>query len=221
MALVALAAFALPLAASAATNPEFTQPTGTRIGFGTSILGTSLGAIKFETNVGTILVECNTASFTGTVMQNNGTETAVTVETTTFKGTATGGACTSSFGNITVDTNLGNGTPWCLRSTSTMNADEFQIRGSSCLAEQRSITFVLTSTTAGTCKYSRSSAIAGTYRTDTSAESSDAILSLARGANTEFVKEEGGILCPSSFELEGSFTLERDESLAKNPLYIS
>ena len=223
LALVALAAFALPAVASATTNPEITHPTGTRLATGTKIKATNIGLTKFLTPGGVTLVECSTATMTGTLTKNNGTETEGTIETTAFSGTAAGGACTSSFGNITVDTNIGNGTPWCLRSTSTMAADEFQVRGNSCANEARSITFVLTSSTVGTCKYNRPAAIKGKYKTDTAGDSnSDAILSLspATASDTEATREEGSFLCPSAGVLEMSFTMETDTATAE-PLYFS
>jgi hypothetical protein len=229
--LLALAAFALPAVASATTTPLFTEPTGTVLdptgktcttGLpGICITGTNIGTTKLKTAGGT-LVECTTASMTGALSKNTDTESEGTIHTASFSGTGTGGKCTTSFGgDATIDTNIGNGTPWCLRSTSAMNADEFQVRGNACSAESRSITFVLT-TALGTCKYNRTLAIIGKYKTDTSADSnSDAILSLAEGANTEFAKEEGGFFCPANGSLEMSFTLETDTTASSDPLWIS
>ena len=218
--LVALAAFALPAVASAATNPEITHPTGTRLATGTKIKMTSVGVEKWTAPGGATLVECSSSTMTGTLVRNNGTETEITIESTSFSGTAAGGACTSTFGNITVDTNIGNGTPWCVRSTSTMNADEFQIRGNACNLASRSITYVLTSTTAGTCKYNRATPDVGTYKTDTSPDNSDAILSIGSSVGSESTKSEGGFLCPSAMVRDWSYTLETDTATPE-PLYFS
>ena len=225
MAFVALAAFALPAVASATTNPEITHPTGTRLATGTKIKATNIGLLKFLTPGGVTLFECSTATMTGTLTRNNGTETEAVIESTSFSGTAAGGACTSSSGNLTFETNIGNGTPWCLRATSTMAADEFQIRGNSCGNEARPLTIVTTSSTAGTCKYNRGAAspLKGKYKTDTAGDgNSDAVLSLspAVASDTEFTKEEGGFLCPSAYVLEMSFTFETDTATSE-PLYIS
>jgi hypothetical protein len=231
LALVALAAFALPAVASATTNPTITEPTGTVLNPtgktcttglpGICVTATNIGSLKFKSG-GSTLFECTTASFTGSLSINSGAATEATIVSAAFGGTAAGGACTTaSFGNLSIDTNIGNGTPWCLRSTSTMAADEFQIRGNSCASESRSITLVFTFSGSGTCKYNRAAAITGTYKTDTSPENSDAILSLAAGANTEITKEEGGILCPTAFQLEISYTLETDTTPTSDPLYIS
>jgi hypothetical protein len=232
MALFALAAFILPAAASA--NPVITHPTGTvlnpKAGECTNvketicITGTSVGnLIMWNTGHTEHLVTCSKANMTGYLTKN---ETTGVIEgdihTATFGGTGSlvngEPECTGSFGNITVDTNVGNGTPWCLKSSGA--TDTFTLRGGSCTAAQRSITFVLTSTTVGTCKYNREAAASGTFTTDTPS-TNDAVLSIVPTASSTWVKEEGGFLCPSSGELEQSFTLETDTTAANDPLYIS
>jgi hypothetical protein len=215
---VVLAAFILP--ATSAASPEFTQPTGTRVGFGTSILGTAIGTQRLTDTSGNTLFECTGASLTGTMMKNNGSEAEVTIENVAFSGTAIGGGCTSNFGNIAVDTNIGNGTPWCLKLGAS---DTFIVRGNTCSAEQRSITLVLTSSTIGTCKYSRAAVLKGTFTTHSTGY---AVLTTAGSGATGvedsgITKEEGSVFCPSSGTLDLSFLLERDESPATNPLYIS
>lgn len=217
MALVALAAFALPAVASA--SPELTHPTGSTLATGSKIKATNIGATKLIAG-GTTLIECATSTMTGTLTKNSGTETEGTIESTTFSGTATEGKCTSNFGGATtIHTNIGNGTPWCLRATSAMATNEFQVRGNSCSSEARSITFVITNSI-GTCKYNRTTALKGTITTDTGGSPTDAILHLTPSANTEFTKEEGGILCPSTGQLEMSYTLELDQATA-TPVWIS
>jgi hypothetical protein len=236
MALVALAAFALPAAASAANDPDLTHPTGTLLnpatgsctGVGSTVCvtATSVGNQLLTDTSGNVLTTCSTASMTGYLSKNNGTEVEATIHNTTFAGT--GGAvngeneCTGSFGNVTVHTNIGNGTPWCLRSTAGMAEDEFQVRGGACSEASRSITFVLTSTTVGTCKYSRTEPVKGTYTTHSTG---DAILTVTGsgatgGTDTEFTKEEGGIFCPSNGTLDLKFTLETDNATGET-LYIS
>jgi hypothetical protein len=222
MALVALAAFALPAVASATNDPDLTHPTGTLLATSTAIRATSTSIIKLKDSSGNTLTECSTGDFNGTLTKNDGSNVEGSIESSTFSGTGASGECTSTFGGITVDTNIGNGTPWCVRSTSTMVTDEVQIRGNSCANAARSITFVLTSTTVGTCKYNRVEPIKGTYTTHSTG---DAIITVtAAGAtgssDAEFLKEEGGIFCPGAGRLEGSWTLETNAA-GTSPLYIS
>lgn len=221
---LALAAFALPAAASAANSPVLTHPTGTVLGKGASIDGHNTTLIVLKSG-STVLTECSSATLTGTLTKNESNTVEGNIETATFSGTGPeregDKECTSpGLGNFSVDTNLGNGTPWCIRSTSTMAEDEFQVRGGKCTEAARSITFVLTSTTVGTCKYNRTEALKGIYTTDTPGIQ-DAILHFTSGTSTEFKKEEGGILCPSTGNLEGSFTLETNNPPNTEPLYFS
>jgi hypothetical protein len=225
--LVAFAAFVLPATASA--SPVITHPTGTVLDLsktsctgvaGTAcVTATNIGVTKMKDTANNTLTECSTATMTGYLTKNSGTEIEGDIHNTTFSGSGTSGECTSTFGGITVDTNIGEGTPWCIKATSKMEPNEFQVIGGNC-GTAKEITFVLTSTTVGTCKYTRetkTSPIKGTYTTHSTG---DAVLSLAAGANTSFSKEEGGIFCPSEGTLEMSFTLETDTP-AVAPLYIS
>ena len=228
--LVALAAFVLP--ASASANPILTHPTGTTLNPATGsctgvngtvcITATNVGVVKlWNTEHNAVLTECSTADLTG-YLTSNGKANPIkgTIHTATFAGT---GAlvgqhkeCTSSFGAISVDTNLGNGVPWCIESVAT--TDEFQVRGNSCANEARPITFVLTSTTIGTCKYSRTAAVKGTFTTHSTG---DALLTVAPTVNAAFTKEEGGIFCPTSGTLDMKMTLETDTTTSADPMYIS
>jgi hypothetical protein len=227
MALFALAAFALPAVASA--SPVATHPTGTKMAVHANAAKTCAeepaGCIK-ATNIGetlirdtanaNTLVRCTTASMTGTLVENSGTSIKGNISSTAFTGTGSEGRCTDSFGAAAfVDTNIGNGTPWCLQSGAS---DTFTVRGNSCANESRSITFVLTDSVVGTCKYSRATAVSGTFTTHSTG---DAILTVAPSTtNSAFAKEEGSVLCPASGLLEMKFTLETDTATAE-PLYIS
>jgi len=252
MALVALAAFALPAVASA--SPQITHPTGTRLdpkAAGAECTGVKETICIKATNVGETLLKdgegkntltkCTTATMTGYLRRNSGTEIEADIHTATFSGT---GAefngmheCTGSIGNLTVTTNgedpaltkidegtVPSGTPYCLTATNKMAADEFQIRGGTCSESTRKITFIfdVTNPFGGSnfeCKYERGATepIKGTYTTDTTG---DAILSVTP-ANSKFTLETGGnILCPGSGTLEMSFTLETD-TVTPEPVYIS
>jgi hypothetical protein len=225
---LALAAFMLP--ASASANPILTHPTGTTLNPATGsctgvsgtvcITATSTAVVKLwptSGDTGTPLTECTSAVLTG-YLTSNGKANPIkgSIHTANFTGTGVNGECTSTFGGITVDTNVGNGVPWCIESIAT--TDEFQVRGNSCANEARSITFVLTSTTVGSCKYSRAPAVKGTFTTHSTG---DAILTVNPTANASFTKEEGGIFCPSSGTLDMSMTLETDTTTSADPMYIS
>jgi hypothetical protein len=227
LALFALAAFALPAVASAAT-PVITHPTGTRLdpstGSCTSVSGTicitahNVGETKIrDTANENTLIKCTGATMTGYLTENSGTSIKGNIHTTSFSGTGASGRCTDSFGAAAfVDTNLGNGTPWCLAASGTEN--KFTVRGNECSKESRSITFVLTDSVVGTCKYSRTGTVNGTFTTHSTG---DAILTVAPSTTgSAFAKEEGSVLCPASGLLELSFTLETDNNLTE-PLYIS
>jgi hypothetical protein len=226
MALFALAAFILPAAASA--SPVITHPTGSRLDPGTGsctsvsgticITATNVGEFKFrDTSNTNTLMSCPTASMTAYLTENSGTSFKANIHTTSFSGTGAGGRCTDSFGAaFFLDTNIGNGTPWCLQSGSE---DRFTMRGNECSKESRSITFVLTDSVVGSCKYNRTAAVSGTFTTHSTG---DAILTVAASTTgSAFAKEEGSVLCPASELLEMKFTLETDTTAASDPLYIS
>jgi len=214
LALVALAALALP--AAAAASPEIGETSGgvfTKLASGSKIQGTSLAPSKMTSPGGTVLTECSTASMTGELTENSGTSIKGTISAASF--TNAGGAACSTFfgGTATVTTNVGNGLPWCLQSA---KEDKFEVRGNACSAASRSITFVLDTSTAGVCKYNSSVFPVGTFTTDVAPSNSDAILSLTKAGL--WTKEEGSFLCPSEASLDMEFTLETDGTSI--PLYI-
>jgi hypothetical protein len=218
MALVALAASVMPAAASA--SPEVTHPTGTWLATGVNITATNIGETKIrDTANENTLIRCTSASMTGFLEENSGTSIKGRIQHTSFTGSGPNGRCTDSFGAAAfVDTDIGNGTPWCLQAKSTFGANEFQVTGNSCGSGARSITFVLTDSVVGTCKYNRTGVVKGTYTTHSTG---DAILTVAPSTtNSAWTKEEGSVLCPASGLLEMSFTLETDGSPTE-PLYIS
>lgn len=216
LALVACIAFAgAPASAFATNDPEVTHPTGTLLGVGTKFSGTNVGNIVFTNSSGNIIHECSTATLTGALTKNDGNNVEAVISSLAFTGTGVGGACTSSSGNLTFTFNPAtNGLPWCLRSTSTMATDEFQIRGNECSKLARPIRFVIDISAGGTCTYQRTAAIQGTYKT----HPEDAVLSISK---VELPLLEGSILCPSSTFLDMSLTLETDTTESADPLYIS
>ncbi len=220
LALFALAAFVLPAVASA--SPVVTHPTGTKLvpgANGVKIKATNIGNTLLTSTSGTTLVECSTASMTGTLTVNSGTSIEGNIESTSFSGTEAGGKCTG-LGGIIVTTNVGNGVPWCLHST---GGDEFQVRGGKCSEVPRSITFAMDSGLGVTCHYERANSIKGTFTTHSTG---DAILTVTGAGETGvtdtlFTKEAGdSVLCPADGTLDMAFTLETDTATAE-PLYIS
>ncbi|MGN6201282.1 MAG: hypothetical protein ACTHNY_02620 [Solirubrobacterales bacterium] len=217
---MAVAAFAILALAGSASAAQLTSPTGTRVAVGTKVKVTNVGNSKLKDASGNTLTECTSTTMTAEVIKNNGTEVEANITTVASGGTGAvfngSNECTGSFGNFTPTFNVGNGVPWCLQSVS--GSDEFTIRGNSCAQVARSITVVVDSTTVGSCKYNRTGAFKGTFSTDTAG--SDAVLTMPAGVNTELIKEEGGVLCPSAARLEASYTLEVDEA-GVTPMYIS
>jgi hypothetical protein len=209
LALVALAAMALPAVASA--SPEITHPTGTTLATGAKITGTNVGNTVLTSSLGN--VECSKALMTGTLTKNSGTAVEGTISSASFKGTE-GGAeekCSGAFGSVAVTvTSL----PWCIRATNTMAPDEFQVRGGACTEAAKAITFALHTSLFGTCTFERAAAspVTGTFRTHAAG---DALLTIT---NVAFTRTSG--FCPSEGKLDMSFTLETDKTIAE-PLYIS
>ncbi len=220
LAISALAAFVLP-AAGASASPVVTYPTGTKLATGVKFKATNIGATLFTSTAGAVLTECSTGTMAGTLTNNNATEIEGTIETASITGTEVEGKC-ATLGGSRFTTNAGNGTPWCLSAKNTYATDEFQIRGGGCGEGERSMTYVLDTATAGVCRYSRTSAIKGTFTTDTTG---DAILTTTGAgetgvSDTLFTREEGGVLCPSDTTIDLSLTLETDVATA-TPLFIS
>jgi hypothetical protein len=217
MALAAFAAFAvMPSIASATNDPDLTDSGGSSVPVGTKIKATSIGNLVM-TDVNTNhLVTCSSAWMTGELTKNDGSNIEGNVESATFSGTGTNGECTSTFGGITVTTNVTNGIPYCMRSTATMETDEFQVRGGKCSEASREIRYTLDSTTIGECTYGRTAAVVGTYTTTPE----DAVVHIT---HQKFEKKAGGFFCPGEGYLDFTFTLEKDTTplTTTDPLYIS
>jgi hypothetical protein len=228
LAVVAFAALALPAIASATNSPLLTEPTGSSLAIGSKITGTNVGnPVLTGADKKTVLTECTKSTLTGELTKNESGSVEGNLTFATFSGTgpALNGEpeCTSpgaaALGNFGVDTEIGNGVPWCLRSTAAMAEDEFQVRGGKCGEEARSITFVLTSTVIGLanpCKYNRTEPISGTFTTDTGT-TQDAVLTIK---DARFLKESGPVTCPAEGYFDASYTLETDEATVK-PIYVS
>jgi hypothetical protein len=223
IALAAVAAiFAIPSMASASVT--LTHPTGTV--YNGSIIGTNVAhgtETKTEIVLTTALgnIGCTTATITGKVVVNNGTNVIGTIETAEFRRT-TGSAtdsthCTApgGLGTLTATPNhttnpchtpTGGSShcslPWCIKAK---EGDEFEVWGESenenCSGlKKRPLTFTLHSTLLGNCAYERA-LITGTYTTH---PSSDAILTIK---DQEFKKITGSGFCPGSGKLDMAFTL--------------
>jgi hypothetical protein len=200
IAVAAFAAFAvLPATASAQNDATLQTHTGGAVAVGTSIAGTGAEPIVL-TNANTEhILDCKKSAMHGTVTANSHTEVAATITSATLT------ECTSTFlGDITVTTNVGNGTPWCLRSSTVMATDEFQVRGNSCPNASRGITFVL-HTAVGECAYERAngSPVRGTYTTNIAGPAADLHVT-----HQEFKKHNSNFFCPSAVYLDMHSQLE-------------
>jgi hypothetical protein len=204
-ALAAFMAFAV-LPAVASASPEVTFPTGTRLAVPAKIHAHNVGNTKMTTSSGNI--ECTTATMTGTLTVNNGSQIEGDVETASFTGGGSGSNCTGPLGDVQVTvTSL----PWCVRSTA--GANEFEVRGGNCNETSRALTFTL-DTGGLTCAYSKAN-VTGTFAT----HPEDAKLTVSE---QNFTKSSGSFLCPGSGKLDMTFTLENDGANPESEtLYIS
>lgn len=196
----------LPSSASAENDPDVTYPTGTLLTVNPlsppSILGTAVTLVNIKAPNGTIMYQCDAFSSTGSLEKNTGSLVEASLSTVFFK------SCTTGLGGFV---NVGTNAPWCLRSTTTMAADEFQIRGKACNQTSGPVTVTVES-----CKFERTTPASGQFSTDV--EGQDAILSVP---NMELVKEASQPFCISSTTFEFIFTLELDTTSTADPLYIS
>jgi len=234
MSLVAFAALALPAMALAGPPTIGETDAGnvfTPLSVPNNVTATNVGNAKFF--VGTeVISECSKVVITGDLLKNNDTEgIEATITTATFEGTGAVAngmkECTGApvIGSLTPTTNGGGvdgenvagGTPWCIKNVA--GKDEFTVRGGACPEKARAINFILDTTSAGQCTYTRAAAITGTFVTDKTG-SEDAVLTVnPTAAGSEFTKSAGGVLCPAKGSLEMAFTLETD-SPTVTPLYI-
>lgn len=203
---MAVAAFVLPATASATNDPQLTDGV-TLVPTGTTIVSTA-AEVRFTTTEGAGLVTCTSAKMTGTLKANSGSkvEWEILKGSALFQGTGAVHAhnglpeCTGSFGNFytTVPMAL------CIRSDATMVTDEYQVNGGACGTGGR-VKFIIGSTTAGACEYESTGAIKGTYTTGGSEAKLTTINTSAGSGSTKIA---GGFLCPSSFALAMTFSLE-------------
>jgi hypothetical protein len=210
----ALMAFAVvPAVASATNSPELRDPLGPVLANSTILATSNAKAVMTDASNGSVILECETALMTGKVTKNDGSNIEGDIEKAEFHN-AGGAGCTGAFGAavpVTPSTtsNPGtNGLPWCIRSTSTMVTDEFQVRGNSCNNLARPIRFILHAPFGNECIYQRTAAIIGTFTTGTG----KTVLSITAGAGSEFERLSGAFPCPAKARLAMSFTLETDVS---------
>jgi hypothetical protein len=203
LALVALAAFALPASAMAENRPTLTE-NGASVPVGASIVGTNIEETLFvATNGETVQVRCKTAKLTGTVTANSGGTVRGEIKTFDFSGTGAVAAdnglteCTGSFGNawITVPTN-----PLILESTTGFGEDEFRVSAKG----GGNVRFIVGSTTAGECEYEGTSTLRGDYTTETTTKLT--VRNTQEGSGSKLIR--GGFLCPTSGQLKMKFFLE-------------
>jgi len=208
MALVALAAFALPASASAQNRPSL-QEGGVVIAKNTPIVGTPVGETYFNDTNGNHLVACaplgGTTRMTGTVTKNESTTVEGKITTTDFAGTGAKVAsepepeCTGSFGNVSV-TVPGN---LIIKSTALMATDEFQINTEG----STKVKFILNSTTVGECEYESTGPVKGDITTSASTAALT-VRNTQAGSGSSLIR--GGFFCPPSGQLQMTFHLETE-----------
>jgi hypothetical protein len=199
----ALMAFAVMPAAALATNSPQLVEGGTAVATGTLIQATNVGNTVMTDASGNTLLSCESATLTGSVTKNDGSNVEGNVTAASFNNVGSE-TCTGSIGATKVTPNPAtNGLPWCLRSTSTMATHEFQLRGNECSKASRAIRFVLDLPFNIVCTYQRAAAVQGTYTTGAGTTT----LSISK---QEFPLFEGGFGCPSVGYLDMTFKLETD-----------
>jgi hypothetical protein len=234
MALAAFTVFAIgPATASATNNPTLTYPTGTAIPVGTKLTATLVNGSSdlWNTTKTTKLLECTTAAMTGELIKNAGGNVESRITSMVLGGTGLKAAgeptneCTG-ITNTSATPKVSAAEPWCLRSTTTMATDEFQISAGNCPGGGRP-KFLWVTTEIGSCEYESTGVIKGTFTTDTPAGGpiQDAIVHVNQPAHSGegtqgFKKIAGGVFCPTSFLREMSFTLETHNTTPE-PIYIS
>jgi len=207
---VIMAFAAMPTLASATNSPELTE-NGTQVKVGEKILATSVEKmIMTNPSSGATFIECDTVLMTGLVTKNDGSNVELTIEMEETHNTGSGG-CSGALGTIvftpsTTSNPSTNGLPWCIRSTSTMITDEFQMRGNACNGLARPIRRIL-HTGFGECVYQRTAAVLGTFVTGIGKTT----LSISTAnAGSEFAKLSGNFQCPEKARFGMTFTLESD-----------
>ena len=205
MAIAAFAAFVVPSTASATNDPTLTE-NGSPLAVGAKIVGTNVGEIIMTDTSGTALLSCTSAVMTGEVVQNSGGTIVTTITTYDFWSTGETSLhnnlpeCTGSFANayITVTGDR------CIRSTPAMATDEFQVHKGACGGTQEQVEFVIGATVLGACGYRSTGNIKGDYTTG----SHDTLTMRNTQAGSGTTKISGSFLCPSSFALKITFSLE-------------
>jgi len=216
LAAMALASFAAlmvgPASASATNTPTLTVPANTDAAIGTKILGTASDTALLNTDGSTSLT-CTTGIMTGEVTKNSGGNVEGNITSARFFGDGPVNHNVEEECTGFVNANITATTPWCLRSTTTMKTDEFQVRGGKCSEAAKSIVFHMITTGFGTCTYERTAAtgpVTGTFNTN-----ANAVLTVnATSAGSGFNKTSGSIFCPSSGMLQMSFSLESHDGKA-------
>jgi hypothetical protein len=190
-------------------GPRLIDSKGIALGIGSPLKGVTPTSVLMTTNLG--MSSCGVGEMTGTLTENNGSVVEADIESA-----ALGSGCMSPLGflNWTFNTAT-NGLPWCLRATSGMGADQFQIRGNSCAASSRPIRIVneTFSKDTVTCQYERAAALTGSFTT----HPGDAVLTLENAVFLEVAPKTSS--CPDEAQLDSSMTLEQEAE--KKPLFIS
>jgi hypothetical protein len=205
MSLVALAAFALPASAQAENKPTLKDKGGI-LPAGTKIVGTNVGEIKFwNTSTSTLAFSCTSAKLTGEVTKNKEDSVEAKITTADFSGTGAESPdnklaeCTSpTLGTIFL-TFLPM--PLILKSNLPMITDEFQLSGTG-----GNIRLLLGNTSFVECEYEATSTIQG----DLTTNETQATLTTRDTAGSGLKLIRGSFVCPSSYVMAMTLTLETE-----------
>jgi len=205
MAVIGCAALALPAGAVAENKPTLEDSGGGVLPSGAKIVGTNAGEITVATTSGTPVTKCQALKWTGEVTKNK--EDAIEAKITTAD--MWGANAASSHNNLGECTESPGGkfyvtflrTPLLLQSTPAMATDEFQLSGTG-----GNIRLLLGFTAAGECEYEATSNVKGDFTTG----GTQASLTLRSTEGNGWKSIRGGFLCPTSFLLQMTLTLETE-----------
>jgi hypothetical protein len=171
---------------SASASPAL-QEGGANLAAGSTVVGTSDGNVAFTTSLGTMT--CSNSSIHTKVLTNSGKLIEWTVESVSLS------SCNSWNGSFSV---TAENLHWCMKSSSL---GSFALRGGGCNEAERALVLML-HFSFGSCKYSKSLSLSGTYKASTTP------VRLLFAGEPEFTLVSGGFGCLSSFKLDAAYTLE-------------
>jgi hypothetical protein len=206
MAVVAFACFVLPAIASASNKPTLKDAEGV-VKVGSKFWATNAGEMVFWNTATTVKqITCTKVQMTGEVTKNAEDSIEAKITTADVSGTGTVNAdnglpeCTGSNGNFYLTILR---MPLLLKSNAAMATDEFQLSGTG-----GNIRLLFGFTTTGECEYETTpSTIKGDFTTN-EVQANLTIRDTEAGSGMKLIR--GGFLCPSSYVLGMTLSLETE-----------